>query len=163
MALRALLVSGAWWALTDGDPAGLPLGAPIVLAAIASSVALAAPPSTTTTPRWRLLGALRLGLAFVLGSVLGGIDVARRAVMPRLSLSPAMIEHPLRLPAGEARNFYTALLCLMPGTLSAHVDEDLLVVHTLDDGHDVAATLSAFEQRVAAALGVPLTPEPAHA
>jgi multicomponent Na+:H+ antiporter subunit E len=149
MALRAALLGAGWWILAAGE--GAPwFGVPIVLAALAASAALPA----SGPARWRPLGLLRFALAFVAGSVRGGIDVAGRALAPRLRIAPAFLEQPLRLPAGPARNLFTGTVSLMPGTLSIDVHGQRLRLHVLAGGDPaLARQLQELEQQVARTLG----------
>jgi multicomponent Na+:H+ antiporter subunit E len=103
------------------------------------------------------MGLLRFCLAFLSGSLDGGLDVARRALAPSLPLSPTIVTYALRLPAGPARNFLMGALSLMPGTLSAALDGRHLKVHVLvDRGDESVRQLQELEAHVARALGEPL-------
>ena len=84
--------------------------------------------------------------AFLAQSVTAGIDVARRALDPRLPVNPGYVHHPLLLPRGPARNTFTTLTSLLPGTVPIGPDtQDRLVVHCLDVAQPVAAQLAAEE------------------
>jgi multicomponent Na+:H+ antiporter subunit E len=86
--------------------------------------------------------------------VRGGIDVAARALSPRVRISPAIIDYPLRVPAGPARNLLAGTLNLMPGTLSVEIAGDRLRIHTLAASHpELARQAAGLEQRIAHALG----------
>jgi multicomponent Na+:H+ antiporter subunit E len=64
---------------------------------------------------------------------MAGVDVARRALDPRLPLRPGFVTYAPRLPPGGARDAFCALASLMPGTLPADTNEDgTLLVHCLD-------------------------------
>lgn len=148
--LRAALLAAGWWILAAGDPGALGFGVPVVLAALAASVALPA----AAPPRWRPLGLVRLALAFVAGSVRGGIDVAARALSPRVRISPSIVDYPLRVSTVPARNLLAGTLNLMPGTLSVEIAGDRLRIHALAIGHlALAREVEELEQRVARALG----------
>ena len=80
-------------------------------------------------------------------SVVAGIDIALRALDPRLPLRPGFVVYPARLPPGPARNVFCVLASLAPGTLPAGMDADgAIIVHCLDSGQPVAAQLAAEEQ-----------------
>ncbi|WP_437875917.1 Na+/H+ antiporter subunit E [Sorangium sp. So ce513] len=147
--VRTLVLAGIWWALTEGDRAGLAFGVPVVLLALFASACLPSP-----SPRWSPLGLLRFALVFFIGSVRGGIDVARSALAPRLSISPVMIRYALRLPAGPARHLFIGTMNMMPGTLSVVLDGDQVEIHALiDSGDELVGQLRALEGHVARALG----------
>lgn len=151
-----MVLAGGWWTIAEGDPAGLAFGAPIVLLALAASACTSVAPS----PRWSLPGLSRFALAFLSGSLLGGVDVARRALAPRLPISPTLVTFALRLPAGPARNLFMATLSLMPGTLVADLVGDLVEVHVLaGGGAELTRQLRAMEAHVARALGEKLEQE----
>lgn len=151
--IRTLILSGGWWVMSEADRSAIAFGLPVVLLALSASVLLPSPEG----PGWSPVGLVRYAIAFLTGSLHGGIDVARRALAPRLRLSPAMVRYPLRLPEGPARHLFMGTLNLMPGTLSVNMDADELEIHVLiDRGEDVARQLKAIEARVAHALGEPL-------
>ena len=93
-------------------------------------------------------------LRFPRQSLIAGIDVARRALDPRLPLCPGFVTVSPRLPPGTPRDAFYALASLMPGTLPADTNEDgTLLVHCLDTGQPVAAQIAADEELFAQALG----------
>ncbi|WP_437778292.1 Na+/H+ antiporter subunit E [Sorangium sp. So ce1097] len=144
-----MVYAGGWWALTEGDRAGLAFGVPVVLLALFARACLPSP-----SPRWSPLGLLRFVLVFLIGSVRGGIDVARSALAPRLSITPVMIRYALRLPAGPARHLFIGTMNMMPGTLSVVLDGDQVDIHVLiDTGDELVRQLRALEGHVARALG----------
>lgn len=147
---RAATLALGWWALTEGEAAALGFGAPIVLVALSASARC----SSERTPRWNAAGLVSFAIAFSFQSVRGGVDVARRALAPRLSLSPTIVSYSLRLPSGSARNLFVGTLSLMPGTLGMGVRGNTLEVHVLvDRGEKLVRELEEWEVRVARALG----------
>jgi multicomponent Na+:H+ antiporter subunit E len=132
---RALLLGAVWGVLTAGEPKGLLLGAAAVPAALWMSLRL-----LPAERPWRLWRLVRHVPRFLAGSLRGGIDVARRAVLPRMPLAPGWIEVPLDLPdAGRA--VIGGELSLMPGTLAAGSRGGRLLVHVLD-------TRAGFERTI---------------
>ena len=106
--------------------------------------------------RWRVspLGLARLALRFPRQSVMAGVDVARRALDPRLPLRPGFVTYRRGLPPGPARDAFCALASLLPGTLPVGTNEDgTLLVHCLDVEQPVAAQLAAEEALFVRALG----------
>jgi len=103
--------------------------------------------------RIRFGALVALAVSFVRGSVAGGFDVARRALRPELDLRPGFVTAPLRLPPGNARNAFSALASLLPGTLPVGMDEDSLLVHGLDVAQPIAENLSHEESLFMRALG----------
>jgi multicomponent Na+:H+ antiporter subunit E len=152
LAVRAAALAALWWAFTEGRPDDLAAGIPMVALALAASAAVA-PPARV---RLRPVATIRLGAIFLWSSLRGGVDVARRALSPRLPISPGYREVPLSLPPGPARLLLVDALSLMPGTLSVEVRRGSLVVHLLDARRPVAREIGELEARVAAALDVPL-------
>ncbi len=76
--------------------------------------------------------ALFLGY-FVRESLRGGLDVAWRALHPRLPVAPGYLEHRCRLPAGLPRTAFIGIVSLLPGSLSVELldDDGLLRIHML--------------------------------
>ncbi|MCO5169692.1 MAG: Na+/H+ antiporter subunit E [Planctomycetes bacterium] len=151
LAARAACYALAWAALTHGDPGSWVIGAPAVLLAALAGVGLSArAPAAALRPR----ALLPFVTHFLSRSLTGGVDVARRALDPRLPLSPGLIEHPLRLPPdGPAAVFFVDLVSLLPGTLCAGVDGARLTVHVIDQALPNADELRRLEERVAALFG----------
>lgn len=146
---RGLLFSLIWWILTDGAEASWLIGVPAVFLAVATSVTLVPPVPIV----WSEL--LRFVPFFLQSSLLGGTDVARRAFQPSLPLAPALIAYPLQLPPGGAQVLMANIVSLLPGTLCAVLERNVLEVHVLDRGTGFLAELQEVERRVARMLNVP--------
>lgn len=154
--MRFVLFGLIWAALTDGSASSWAIGLPVVaLATLASVRMLPAIP-------WSWRGVPGFLTFFIWQSLRGGIDVARRALHPRLPITPGTVEYRLRLPPGPSRVFMVNVASLLPGTLSAELDAQRLLVHALDETLPVCEELQALEERVAAVLKCELvdrTPE----
>jgi len=148
--VRALLLSLVWWILSDGAIASWLIGVPAVLLAVAASVALVPPVPVA----WFEL--LRFAPLFLRHSLLGVVDVARRAFQPQMPIDPDLVEYPLRLPSGLPQVFMANIVSLLPGTLSAALDHNVLTVHVLDRQTGYLAELQMVEQRVARMLNLSL-------
>jgi len=148
--LRAVLFALMWWILTDGEMDSWLIGTPVVLLASLVSVLLLPPLS------WSLPGVVRFVPFFLWRSLYGGVDVARRALLPALPISPRLFDHSWQLPPGLPRVLMANTVSLLPGTLSAELDEDHLRVHVLDQTGSYAAELILIETRVAGLFGLNL-------
>ncbi len=149
--LRAVLFALIWWILTDGAMDSWLIGTPAILFATLVSVVLLPPFS------WSLLGVVRFVPFFLWRSLCGGVDVAGRALHPRLPISSGLFEHQWRLPPGLPRVFMANIVSLLPGTLSAELGADYLQVHVLDEQKDFFSELDKVEQRVAAIFAISLS------
>ncbi len=147
---RGLLFSIIWWILTDGAVSSWWVGVPVVLLAVIASIALIPP------VRLAWVGFINFVPFFFMRSLMGGADVAWRAFHPDLPIVPDLIKYPLRLPAGLSQIFMANTISLLPGTLSAELDQGVLQVHVLDRRKDFIAELEAVEKNVARVFGVPL-------
>lgn len=94
---------------------------------------------------------------FLMQSVRGGLDVARRAFSPGPPLSPGFVDHRLSLPEGPPRIFFVNCLSLLPGTFSARVDGADVRVHLLADDGSGPERLGQLEAKVAALFGIRAT------
>jgi len=138
-----LMVSG--WALAD-----LPVGLAAVAGATWTSLRFLPPGES----RLRLAPLVALAMSFFRQSMVSGMDVAWRALSPRVQLRPGFVPCPLRLPPGGERSAFCALSSLLPGTLPTGTDESgALLVHCLDVGQPVAANLAAEERLFIRAVG----------
>jgi multisubunit Na+/H+ antiporter MnhE subunit len=93
---------------------------------------------------------------FLWRSLYGGVDVARRALHPKLPISPGLFDYRWRLPPGLPRVFMANTVSLLPGTLSAELGEEYLHVHVLDRSGDFIPELSIVEEHVARLFGLHL-------
>ena len=148
--LRVVLFAGMWWTLTDGAADSWLIGAPVVLLAALVSVMLVPPFS------WSATRIVRFVPFFLWHSLSGGVDVAWRALHPRLPISPRLFDHRWRLPPGPPRVLMANTVSLLPGTLSAELGEQYLRVHVLDQTGAYAAQLAKTEVRVARLFGLNL-------
>src|SRR5262249_18014833 len=97
--LRAFGFAALWIMLSGGKPADLVAGVAATLAATWTSLRLL-PPGRS---RWRPVYLARLVLHFLRQSVVAGVDVAWRALDPRLPFTPGFVVYPVGLPPGPAR------------------------------------------------------------
>jgi multicomponent Na+:H+ antiporter subunit E len=138
-----------WWALSDGDFSSPALVVAVIAAATATSVALVPP-----IARWRLPALLRFAAFFVRQSVLGGVDVARRAMhLRRPPLAPELVARELKLQSDASRVFYAGCVSLLPGTLTVKLRGAHLAIHVIDVRLPYERTLDALERRIALLFG----------
>ena len=153
----AFVLAMLWLVLTGGDTSSWLVGIPAILVAMMSAHLLA---GSQNHVRISLLGVVRFVPFFLWRCFTAGMDVARRAMSPNLSLEPALIEYHTGLPHGPPRVAFVSAVSLLPGTLSAGVDDDCLTVHLLDRRQDYQRELWQVERSVAWMFGVDLV-EPA--
>jgi multicomponent Na+:H+ antiporter subunit E len=151
---RVVLFAVLWWVLTDGATGAWFFGVPVILLGAWSSLFL------WTRQPLSLRGLVRFLPYFALQSLAGATDVARRALDPAMPLFPGLVRHRLRLPAGAARITLANVISMLPGTLSADLAGDDVLVHALDTRNDVHAMVLDLEPRIAAVFGVVLPPLP---
>ncbi len=147
---RGILFLLIWWILTDGSVPSLWIGVPAVFLAVTASMKLIPPVPFDGFELFRFVP------FFLLHSLLGGVDVARRAFQPDLPIAPELIEYPMRLPPGLPLVFMTNVISLLPGTLSVAIDRSVLKLHVLDGSKDYVTELKALEQGVARLFRVSL-------
>jgi multicomponent Na+:H+ antiporter subunit E len=139
---RAVGFLGVWVVLSGYALVDL---VPGVIAALAATwVSLRLLPAGPN--RMHPLALTKFALRFLRQSVLAGADVARRALDPKLPLDPGFMPYSTGLPPGTARNAFTALMSLLPGTVPVGSDQSgALVIHCLDIRQPVAAQLAGEE------------------
>jgi len=148
--VRSLVFLSVWIVLSGADLKGIPVG--IGAAALASWISLCLLPPRAYRFRFWLLA--MLPFRFIWQSVVAGIDVARRALDPRLPLRPGFVTYPIRVPPSPARNLFCDLSSLLPGTLPTGLDENgSLVIHCLDVGQPVIEQMTVEETILMRALG----------
>jgi multicomponent Na+:H+ antiporter subunit E len=141
----------AFWVILSGlNPLDLAAGFFTAIAAAWASLVLLPP------GRWSLrpLVLARLVLRFLRQSIVAGLDVAWRALDPRMPLRPGFVVYPSRLPPGPARNAFCTLTSLLPGTLPSGTDASgNLFIHCLDVTQPVAEQLKEEEALFVHMLG----------
>ncbi len=149
---RLIVFALLWWVLAEGDGSSWVFGAPFALFASVASLRL------TPERGWHLrpLSAARFAGFFAYHSVIGGVDVAWRAVRPSMPISPGFVTCPIRLPTESARVLLADTVSLLPGTLSSGFEGDTLVLHVLDDTMPIRSDVERVEERIASALGLEL-------
>ena len=151
--VRLLVFLGIWFVLYGPDVAGLLVGTGAAIVATWTSLRLLPPGAF----RPRLGSLFILALRFLWESVVAGIDVARRALEPRLPLRPGFVTYPIRMRPSPARSAFLSMASLLPGTLPTGLDETgAVVVHCLDTEQPVAAQMAAEEALLIRALGAEL-------
>ena len=147
---RGVFLFGFWVVLTSGTPADIIAGAAAAAAASWVSLRLLPPTGWHPSP----VACARFVARFLSQSVLAGVDVALRALDPRLPIRPGFVTYPMQLEAGVARSVFCTLASLQPGTLPAGIGADgALIVHCLDAGQPVQAQLGREEAMLIGALG----------
>ena len=85
---------------------------------------------------------------------MGGVNVARLALNPRLPLRTGFLIYPVCIPPGVARNTFAAMTSAMPGTLPAGTDDNgALIYHCLNVEQPVAEQLTIDEGLLLQAMG----------
>jgi multicomponent Na+:H+ antiporter subunit E len=149
-AMRAAGFFIIWIILSNGGPFDLLLGLAAALAATWVSLRLLPRGRSRVQP----LALAEFALRFLRQSVAAGADVARRALDPALPLNPGFVRYPVGLPPGPARNTFTTMMSLLPGTVPIGPDQSgALVVHCLDIRQPVAEQLAAEEAVLVRVLG----------
>jgi len=80
--------------------------------------------------------------------------VSMRALKPSMPLNPGFLRYSLTLEPGPPRIFFVNCVSLLPGTLSAELEGDDLVLHALDTGSEVLAETRRTELRVKQLYGI---------
>lgn len=133
----AVLYAGLWLLLSNNQ--GWAFGSVFVVLAVVCALS-----ASLTLPqvRWRYVPGF---LFFFLSRMLmGGIDVARRT-LGKSDVAPGWAEHPLSDSSAFARLMLSAITGLLPGTLAARIDGDIMRVHTLDTRRDWQSDVALLE------------------
>lgn len=146
---RAALFFALWIVIDQSaKPANLVVGGLSAMGATWLSIWLLPP----ANGRVRLGALLTLLPRFLWQSLRAGIDVARLAFSPRLSLATGFVRYPVGLPRGSARNVFELIASLMPGSVPSGEDEQSIEFHCLDVHQPVVEQLAAEERAYAKAL-----------
>ena len=153
--LRGVLLAVGWWVLADGSLYQWPMGLVVVVLAVLTTWWLSPPTGRPRVSLRRVWAGVALTGWFLWRSVIGGVDVARRAVTREPDTDPEYVTYRFRLPPGYARVAVAYLNNLMPGSLSVHID-DSLQIHSIARELPTLEQVAALEKRVAAVAGIKL-------
>lgn len=153
-AVRVALFAAVWWVVSHGYPSSWVFGVPFVAIAAAVSLAMAPRHARTLHP----LGVLRYAAFFLWHSVTSGVSVAVLALRPSMPIDPGFIRYPFSVTDETARVVLADSVTLLPGTLSAGIDGDVLVMHALDCSQAAVDEVVLLERRVAGMLGSRIVP-----
>jgi len=134
-----LLFLGLWLIFSGAQGWAFGTAASLAAAAIAYRLPM----------RWPALRITRLPAClgfFFIQLLVGGWDVARRALHPKMPIDPAWELYQCRSENPKVHLLLSALVGLMPGTLSSHFEQGQLHIHTLDRQRDWRTNTERFEQ-----------------
>ena len=143
---RILGFSLLWWILIEGGSLFSVLGLLGVGLAVLASFRLLPPGSWPLRP----LAVVRFLPYFLWQSLLGGLDVASRAMRVRVDLTPTVITHVFVQKSESVRVLFLWVVSLLPGTAAVDLQGDKARIHVLDQRLADAATLRELERRIAA-------------
>lgn len=136
------LVLAPFWLLLAGAEAW---GFGIVAVAGSATVAVWLGASVRMTG-WRQLPGF---VWFLLRSaVQGGWDVARRVWLPSMPITPGWVDYSLRCEDERVRVLLSAMIGLLPGTLVLKIEQNHLIIHTLDTRQNWRSTIMELESRL---------------
>jgi multicomponent Na+:H+ antiporter subunit E len=149
VAARLAWLALLWIILSGAEFRSPAVAALTVIAATIASVSLWT--TRAGSVRWARVPALVL--YFARASLVGGIDVARRAFSPTLPLDPGLIRHSTTLGTEDGLVCFVWMVSLMPGTASVGLDGNRLTVHVIDRRMYGEDALRQLERRIAAVFG----------
>lgn len=154
---RLVVMAVLWLAVTEAASGALGYGAVIVPVVTAATYVIVPARSRRGVGHLvsRATGVVGLVGWILARSLVGGADVARRAfTLPRTDVDPEWMTYRTTLTTRAGRVGLALVMNLMPGSLSAGLDGDLLEVHVISSGMDVHEQLGALEKRIARIEGV---------
>lgn len=151
-AIRTAVFALIWWALQEERSPNWLYATPIIIAAACTSMVL----KPRLRSRWQLRRLPAFTAFFIRESVLGAVDVARRALAPSLPARPVFYTYPLRLTDEAASVMLASVVSLLPGTVSVSLTDETLTVHVIDQDIPVETSLPQLEARVADLFGLEL-------
>jgi multicomponent Na+:H+ antiporter subunit E len=137
------------WLVLDGTGSlWVGIGAAALGALFGAAVAPAVPYG------WRPWQLLAFAGFFLKESLLGAVDVAWRALHPRLPIEPRLERYVVSLPAGTPSTLLAGVVSLLPGTLSADLSDDSrqLLIHAITG--EAEASVRRLEARIADLFGL---------
>jgi multicomponent Na+:H+ antiporter subunit E len=133
-----------WAGFHWDDPASWIVGAPTAL--IGCALILFLP--TSAQLRLSPLAGLRFAKFAIVGVLRGAIDVSWRSLSPQ-TLQPGCLHWRTCLPEGRPRQLFALAITLLPGTLTAQIEDDILTVYALNLSDATRTELAALEAHIA--------------
>ncbi len=150
LAARAAALLLVWIIVSGAQDTDLVPGLVAALAAAGISLRVLAPGTAALRP----IALIGLVVRLLQQSLIAGVDVARRALDPQLPIKPGLVHYSVGLPPGAARNTFTTLMSLLPGTVPIRAGRHKgLIVHCLDTDLPVCAQLAVEEAALVRAIG----------
>ncbi len=144
-----------WLVLADGRPDSLGVGLPVMVLATWLSVRLT-PPGRGA---WRLTAWPAFAGYFLWRALAGSIDIAGRAMRPSRPLDPGLTRYRFKIAADRrTRVFLADAVSLLPGTLTAEVESDALVLHVVDRNAPVERDVAHLERLIGRMFGYRVPP-----
>ena len=137
------------WCSSASTRLDLPVGALAAAAATWASLRLLPPGPLAPSP----VALVRLALRFLCQSVVAGCRCRAARARSATAVAAGLRDLPGRFPPGTARNAFSTLTSLLPGTVPAGDESGQLVYHCLDVDQPVVSQLAAEEAALSRALG----------
>ena len=153
--LWAVTLALVWALINPGDHKSWWVGIPIVVLATVAALRLHSP----SPRRFNLPGTLRFVVFFIHQSFRGGWDVAKRALSPAMPLNPAVLTYRARLRDEPAQVLLVNVISLLPGTVSAGLENGMITLHALDASPATLEETKMLEDRIAAFFSLELKEE----
>ncbi len=147
-----------WICLTQGTLHSWILGLLFVPLATWVSVVELRREAVLRTPTISLAGLCRFLPFFIRQSLRGGWECALFAIHPGKKVQPGFLRYATPLPYGRAKLYFLHLISLLPGTVSAAIDGEEILIHALDITADRLPELHECEERVAALFDLTISP-----
>lgn len=154
--LRFAILAAIWLVLSQGEFRYWGLVAFAVL--VSTFVSLLVAPSIGLG--WSFVGLARFIPFFLWQSLVGGVDVAMRALARPTRVDPVYVEYPFRVASEPARVTIANVMSLMPGSQSVSIDEHRMRMHVLDRSMSAYEQARRLEIHIARVFNLPLADEP---
>lgn len=132
-----------WWILTEGNASSWMIGLPSVCLAVILSFQL----SPAGVYQIRLVALPGFLVYFFYTSLTAGMDIARRTLSRPLRIGSNWVKYETTL-SGLPRWLFMSSLSLMPGTLSVNLENQRLLIHSLDNQDTTLASLHQLERNI---------------
>jgi len=137
-----------WWIINGGDLDSIWLG--VLATAIAAYISTKYSPKPNPL-QWSVIP--RFIYYFLINAFVGSFDVAKSAFKRELDLYPGEFTYVTYLSNKKAKQFFIAIMGLLPGTLCINYEKDTLLIHSINSNTDVTQELHTLENLIADLFG----------
>lgn len=144
MLARLIMFTIIWLIFTKFRVDSLIVGMPAIILSSIVSYRL----SNNNTHNISVAGVTSFCIFFIMESLKGGVDIAKRVYARNLEINPFYIEYESNLKSETQRLLFSCCVSLLPGTLTASLNGNSMLIHSLIESQDTIENIKICENKI---------------